>query len=126
LAEQNDAFLFHMKRAQMRLLSKGQKLKPSSAVKVRVRKTVDPWYLSTEHRQWRNLVIKRASGRCQALEHGQRCTRAAPRHRMFADHITEVRDGGAPLDPANGQCLCGEHHSSKTAQARRLRYHATP
>jgi hypothetical protein len=113
-----------MDRAQG-LISKGRKLRPSSAVKVRVRKHVDPWYLSTEHRQWRDLVIKRAAGRCQAITDGQRCTRAAPRHRMFADHVTEVRDGGALLDPSNGACLCGEHHTRKTAQARRLRYHGT-
>lgn len=40
---------------------------------------------------------------------------------MFADHIKEVRDGGAPYDLMNGQCLCGRHHTIKTTQARAAR-----
>ncbi len=39
---------------------------------------------------------------------------------MFADHKLERRDHGAPLDPANGMCLCGSHHTRKT-QAERAR-----
>ena len=39
-------------------------------------------------------------------------------HRTFADHIRERKDGGDPLDPANGQCLCGQHHTLKTVAAR--------
>jgi hypothetical protein len=41
-----------------------------------------------------------------------------PEHRLFADHIVEVADGGALLDPANGQCLCGAHHTLKTVRAK--------
>ena len=44
---------------------------------------------------------------------------------MFADHITEIRDGGDPFDPANGQCLCGRCHTLKTNAARAAR-HAPP
>jgi hypothetical protein len=40
---------------------------------------------------------------------------------MFADHVVEVKDGGALYDVANGKCLCGSHHSAKTAQARAAR-----
>lgn len=40
---------------------------------------------------------------------------------MFADHVVEVKDGGAKLDPANGQCLCGSCHTRKTAAARKRR-----
>jgi hypothetical protein len=40
---------------------------------------------------------------------------------MFADHIVELNDGGAPFDVANGQCLCGAHHTAKTADARGAR-----
>jgi 5-methylcytosine-specific restriction protein A len=40
---------------------------------------------------------------------------------MFADHIVEIKDGGALLDLRNGQCLCGSHHEIKTAQAKRFR-----
>jgi hypothetical protein len=41
---------------------------------------------------------------------------------MFADHIVELKDGGAAFDVANGQCLCGSHHTLKTnaERARRM------
>src|SRR5262245_52502083 len=81
----------------------------------------DALYGSREFRAWRETVIARAGGRCEAVTHGYRCTKAQPAHRMFADHIREVRDGGAPFDISNGQCLCGPHHLIKTAQARRGR-----
>ena len=52
----------------------------------------------------------------------QRCAKAAPLHRMFADHKKERQDApDAELDPANGWCLCGAHHSLKTAQEREKR-----
>jgi 5-methylcytosine-specific restriction protein A len=103
----------------------GGKLKP-------VPKSVDPFYLTPEYARWREQVIARAGGRCEAIEdcrtaspncrtapyRGSRCSKAAPFHRMFADHIKERRDGGDPLDPNNGECLCGRHHTLKTARAR--------
>lgn len=79
-------------------------------------KTADPHYLTAEHRAWRQAVIARAGGRCQAPG----CGRAE--RRMFADHIVELRDGGAPHDPKNGQCLCGSCHTAKTAARRAARY----
>ena len=81
-------------------------------------KRADPIYHSEEHKRWREQVLFDASFRCQWVESGSRCTKAAPQHRLFADHIKELRDGGAPFDPANGQCLCGAHHTRKTVQAR--------
>jgi 5-methylcytosine-specific restriction protein A len=86
-------------------------------------KVVDPYYLTEEHRAWREQVVRNAGYRCQWVENGRRCTKAAPLHRMFADHVKERRDGGAALDPANGQCLCGRHHSIKTAMLRGRRAH---
>jgi 5-methylcytosine-specific restriction enzyme A len=79
-------------------------------------KTADAELLTAEHRAWRRLVIARAGGRCERVDAGARCNRAEPR--MFADHVIERKDGGAKLDPANGQCLCGKHHSIKTARSR--------
>src|SRR5215475_8186537 len=84
-------------------------------------KTRDPFYASPEFREWRAKVVARAGGRCEAMTYGSRCTKAQPAHRLFADHIVEIRDGGAPFDVSNGQCLCGPHHLMKTAQARRAR-----
>jgi hypothetical protein len=57
-------------------------------------------------------------GRCEALEQGKRCSKAQPHNRMFTDHIKERQDGDALFDAANGQCLCGRHHTLKTAQRR--------
>lgn len=86
-------------------------------------KRADPELLTGAHRAWRKTVLQRAGFRCEYVEAGARCRKAAPLHRMFADHIIERRDGGDPLDPDNGQCLCGSHHTLKTAaqRARRMR-----
>lgn len=84
-------------------------------------KRVDPHYLSPEHKQWRETVLRNAGYRCEAIEDGKRCTRAAPAHRLFADHKVELKDSGAAYDPANGECLCGSHHTRKTAMARKAR-----
>lgn len=76
-------------------------------------KRVDPHYLSAEHQAWRSAVIKRAGGQCK------KCGRSGCR--LFADHIIELRDGGAPFDVTNGEALCGSCHSTKTATARAAR-----
>ena len=82
--------------------------------------TVDPVYSAEEYKRWRESVIARAGFRCEWVECGVRCSKGRP-HRLFADHIKELRDGGEPFDPYNGQCLCGRHHSLKTARARAKR-----
>lgn len=75
-------------------------------------------YASPEHKAWRAAVIARAGGRCQ----GAVCEKAhRTGYRLFADHITELRDGGAALDPANGMALCGACHTTKTIAARAKR-----
>lgn len=68
--------------------------------------------------RWRDAVVRRAGGRCQWVENGQRCTKGEPHHRMFADHVHEISDGGDPFDVNNGCCMCGQHHAVKTTQAR--------
>ena len=74
-----------------------------------------PIYLSAEHRAWRAAVLNKAGHRCQYPG----CGRSGIR--LFADHIVELSDGGAPSDPANGQALCGSHHTLKTAAERAKR-----
>jgi 5-methylcytosine-specific restriction enzyme A len=81
----------------------------------------DPFYNSPQFRAWRAQVVARAGGRCEAMDHGLRCNRAYPKYRMYADHITEIKDCGSLFDPANGQCLCASHHTSKTFAAKQLR-----
>jgi 5-methylcytosine-specific restriction protein A len=82
----------------------------------------DPFYQTPAYRAWRAAVVRRAGGQCEGRdERGYRCMRAWPEHRMYADHIHELRDGGHPLDLNNGQCLCSSHHKMKTDQARASR-----
>ena len=83
-------------------------------------KRADPELLTPEHAAWRKAVLDRAGYRCEAVEGGARCTVRAP-SRLFADHRDERKDGGARYDVANGQCLCGRHHTIKTVEARARR-----
>jgi hypothetical protein len=82
---------------------------------------MDPVYSTPDFQAWRAQVVARAGGRCEAVDHGHRCTEARPEHRMYADHIVELRDGGAPFDLTNGQCLCASHHERKTIAVRAKR-----
>ena len=81
-----------------------------------------PAYATPEYRAWRTMVVARAEGRCEAVDHGHRCSRAAPHDRMYADHIKEIKDEGQVFDLNNGQCLCSHHHLIKSNQARKRRY----
>jgi 5-methylcytosine-specific restriction enzyme A len=86
-------------------------------------KQADPFYQDPRHKQFRAVVLARSGYRCEALdERGARCTKSAPAHMLFADHIEERNDGGDLYDPANGQCLCGSHHTSKTMRERARRH----
>jgi 5-methylcytosine-specific restriction protein A len=78
-------------------------------------------YNTPEFAAWRAQVVKRAGYRCEAIVDGQRCSKATPHHRIYADHIVELSDGGQPFDINNGQCLCASHHERKTAAARARR-----
>ena len=80
-------------------------------------KVADDHYSTPGHKAWRAEVIKRAGYRCQVC--------GISGTRLYADHIVELRDGGAALDPANGQALCPSHHTSKTLAARAERHRAT-
>lgn len=85
-------------------------------------KRADAELLTEAHRAWREAVCERAGWRCQWVENGVRCTRSREGgHRMVADHVVERADGGAALDPANGQCLCVAHNTRKGAMARAAR-----
>lgn len=84
-------------------------------------KVAQSFYSTPEYQAWREAVIARAGRQCEALIDGKRCWKAEPHNRMFADHIVEIKDGGARLDPSNGRCLCGAHHSAKTAEVRGAR-----
>ena len=75
-------------------------------------------YQTAEYDRWREAVIARAGGRCQ----DRRCEFPDRRGmRLFADHVVELKDGGAPFDVMNGRALCGSCHTRKTAAARARR-----
>jgi hypothetical protein len=94
-------------------------------------KRADPIYLSPEWRNLRDRLVE---------ERGRRCEKCGKTHeddgtpvRLIGDHIKEIRDGGAPLDPANVQLLCtrlggdgadgaGACHARKTAEEQRKRF----
>ena len=86
------------------------------------RKVKDPVYNSPEFMAWRDAVVQRAGHRCEAIDqHGLRCAKAQPEHRLYADHVVELRDGGSLTDINNGQALCATHHQLKTVAARSQR-----
>ena len=82
-------------------------------------KTADSFYQTPE---WRSLVARLIA------ERGRRCQQCGRTHdadgkpvRIFADHIRELRDGGARLDPGNIQLLDGACHTRKTLAERAKR-----
>lgn len=82
-------------------------------------KTADPHYATPAHRAWREQVIARSGGTCQDPQ--CRTPNRRP-SRLFADHVHELKDDGAALDPANGRALCGACHTRKTLAARTARF----
>lgn len=81
-------------------------------------KTAEPFYLSKE---WRDLIDEIVQKRGKVCEDPD-CPRPHPPiSRVFGDHIIELRDGGAKLDPNNVLLRCGASHSRKTARARAIR-----
>lgn len=104
-----------------RLRTLGHKLRPSGQpTKVTVReKQASPFYLSPE---WKALMaeITRTRGRsCEDSEHDPALPRAGVR--VYGDHIVEIIDGGAMLDPMNVLLRCAPCHGRKTARARAAR-----
>lgn len=75
-------------------------------------KRADSFYSTPEWVKLRNFALKRDRYRCQ----GENCGRSE--RRMFVDHIIEIKDGGAKLDPANVWTLCGSCHVKKTNRER--------
>lgn len=63
-------------------------------------------------RRFRTLVLNNAGNRCQAIEHGARCSVMAG---LVAHHI----DGDTANNTAeNGAALCEAHHRAIDARAR--------
>jgi len=104
-----------------RLRTLAPRLRPSPSLVTLPPKVKAEVYNTPEFQRWRAEVVARAGGRCEAVDHGHRCSKAKPEHRMYADHIIELADGGQAFDVVNGQCLCASHHTIKTMAARARR-----
>jgi len=79
-------------------------------------KQAEPFYLSPEWKALMRHLIKVRGRRCEDTEHD--ATKPREGVRIFGDHIIEIKDGGAKLDPLNILLRCGGCHGRKTAQAR--------
>lgn len=77
-------------------------------------KRVAPFYQS---REWIELRERRKRDADYAAARG----RAEAGERVILDHIVEIKDGGAKLDPANTQWLTFSEHQAKTEGAKRAR-----
>ena len=101
---------------------------PFPIAKVEIARPIEregnPLYTSPE---WRSLVdklIKKRGRICQGEKH--KGNRDLTGRRVFGDHVKELRDGGAPLDPDNVELLCGSCHTAKTNRVRAARMRAIP
>ena len=90
----------------------GARVAPLPARVAALPKVADALYRS---REWRALVARLKA------ERGAWCCRCGSGRRIVGDHVVEVKDGGAELDPANVQLLCHACHQRKTADARAKR-----
>ncbi|RUM06802.1 HNH endonuclease [Rhizobium chutanense] len=82
-------------------------------------KKADAFYLSPEWRALMSEIIRQRGRVCE----DPRCDGRTHKRgmRVFGDHIVELKDGGAPLDPNNVMLRCGASHTRKTAAARAKR-----
>ena len=78
----------------------------------RPEKVANPFYSSRAWRELREFCLARAGYRCEA-EFCKSPNRGAGM-KLEVDHIREISDGGAPLDPANCRVNCVSCHRKKT------------
>jgi 5-methylcytosine-specific restriction enzyme A len=82
-------------------------------------KTAAPVYTSPE---WRSLIASIIRIRGRRCEDPQcQSTNRAQGQRVYGDHVVELQDGGALLDPANVMLRCAPCHGRKTAVERAKR-----
>jgi hypothetical protein len=98
----------------------GHKLRPSTRARIALpAKKAKAFYLSPEWRALMVVLIKQRGRRCQDPQHDP----SKPRDgvRIFGDHVVEIDDGGALLEPSNIMLRCGACHTRKTAAVRARR-----
>ena len=84
-------------------------------------KETESFYHSAE---WRALIASVIEDRGRRCEDTNCQTPSGPWRRIFGDHIKELKDGGAPLDPDNVLLRCGSCHTRKTVAERAKRMRA--
>lgn len=99
----------------MRMLKPSITARDPRSVKV-APKEAEPFYYSAEWIKLRDQERAAARGICRRPGCGKRG--------FIVDHIVEIKDGGAKLDPRNVELLCSPHHGAKTAAARARRSRA--
>jgi len=83
-----------------------------------IAKQAAPLYSTPEYAEWRAAVVTRDGGRC--VDPNCRGPHY-PGQRVYADHIVEVKDGGAAFDISNGITRCASSHTFKTNRERAKR-----
>src|SRR5947209_2422612 len=78
-----------------------------------------PFYSSPAWKQLIAAIIKARGRGCEDPS----CTtpNRGAGQRVYGDHVHELQDGGAPLDPGNVMLRCAPCHGRKTAAAARER-----
>lgn len=99
----------------MRMLKPSVRARDPRSVKP-APKTGEPFYSSADWIKLRDAERTAAKGICRRPGCGKRG--------FIVDHIIEIKDGGAKLDPRNVELLCSSHHGLKTAEARAKRANA--
>src|SRR4051812_36510820 len=96
----------------------GHKLRPSMrrGPVVAREKQADPFYTSAEWKALMRQIIKARGRRCEDDRHDMANAREGIR--LYGDHVIEIKDGGARLDPSNVLLRCAPCHGRKTAEAR--------
>ncbi|TSE03749.1 HNH endonuclease [Mesorhizobium intechi] len=79
------------------------------------KKVADPFYASGPWRKLLATIIKERGRSCEDPDHDG--SRHVP-GMIYGDHIVELQDGGAALDPANVLMRCPSCHTRKTLRVR--------
>ncbi len=104
--------------AKLRMMAPALRSMETRSISV-ARKAAEPFYLSPAWRALMVSIIAKRGRRCEDPHCDGRTHK--PGMRVFGDHIIELRDGGAPLDPSNVMLRCGASHTRKTLAARGVR-----
>jgi 5-methylcytosine-specific restriction protein A len=99
-----------MAPSRLGVSSGGRLAKPDET---RSSKQADSFYLSSEWKAFRNLLIKERGWRC---EDPKCATPRGPWKQIYGDHVVEIIDGGAKLDRRNVLLRCGGCHGRKTRE----------